>query len=238
MSAPNRKLTRIAWIAVWLLAVIGLAAATHRILALKYPETFARHSSPAAVTDIGFAQHKLLTFVHILPGMLFMVLGPLQLSRTIRSKHLTFHRWSGRVFLVSCAIIVTSALIMSFRMTIGGASETTATTFYGLLFAFCLTKAFVHIRRREILLHREWMIRGFAIGLGVATVRPIVGAFFAARRLAPHEFFGAAFWLGFTINLIAAEAWINCTRSRRMPEQIAMASGALADTSMPVSTRR
>src|SRR5690348_6549192 len=88
MSAPSRKLTRIAWTAVWLLAVIGLAAAAHRILALKYPETFARHSSPAAVTDIGFAQHKLLTFVHVLPGMLFMVLGPLQLSRTIRSKHL------------------------------------------------------------------------------------------------------------------------------------------------------
>jgi len=141
------------------------------------------------VTDIGFAQHKLLTFVHILPGMLFMVLCPLQLSRAIRNKHLTFHRWSGRVFLVCCAIIVASALIMSFRMTIGGASETAATTFYTLLFAFCLTKAFVHIRRREILLHREWMIRGFAIGLGVATVRPIVGAFFAARQLAPHEFF-------------------------------------------------
>jgi hypothetical protein len=113
---------------------------------------------------------------------------------------------------------------MSFRMAIGGANETAATVLYALLFVFCLTKAFTHIRRREIALHREWMIRGFAIGLGVATVRPIMGAFFATRRLAPHEFFGTAFWLGFTINLIAAEVWINYTRSRSVPVQIAVLS--------------
>jgi len=28
----------------------------------------------------------------------------------------------------------------------------------------------------------------------------------------PHEFFGTAFWIGFTLHLIAAEAWINYTR--------------------------
>ena len=219
MRLPNTKLVRLLWTGVWVLAFIGLAAAIHRILALKFPETFSRNNSPAAVMDISFSQHKLLTLIHVIPGMLFMVLGPLQLSRTIRNKYLQFHRWSGRVFLVCCLIIAGSALMMSFRMAIGGANETAATVLFALLFLFCLTKAFIHIRRKEVLLHREWMIRGFAIGLGVATVRPIVGAFFAARRLSPHEFFGTAFWLGFTINLIAAEAWINYTRGRRIPEQ-------------------
>jgi hypothetical protein len=60
------------------------------------------------------------------------------------------------------------------------------------------------------------MIRAFAIGMAVATVRPIVGMFFATRsrtHLTPHDFFGIAFWLGFTIQLIVAEAWINYTRS-------------------------
>jgi hypothetical protein len=58
------------------------------------------------------------------------------------------------------------------------------------------------------------MLRAFGIGLGVATTRPIVGAFFAARTLAPQEFFGIAFWLGFSVTAIAAEAWINVTRRR------------------------
>jgi len=50
--------------------------------------------------------------------------------------------------------------------------------------------------------------------LAVATVRPIVGAFFATRiftHLTPRDFFGTAFWLGFTVHLIAAEIWINYT---------------------------
>ena len=49
----------------------------------------------------------------------------------------------------------------------------------------------------------------------MATIRPIVGAFFATRsvtHLTPHNFFGTAFWLAFTIHLIAAEIWINYTR--------------------------
>jgi hypothetical protein len=37
------------------------------------------------------------------------------------------------------------------------------------------------------------MIRAFGDALGIATTRPIVGAFFAARRLPPHQFFGTGF---------------------------------------------
>ena len=54
-----------------------------------------------------------------------------------------------------------------------------------------------------------------AIGLAVATIRPIIGFFFATSRLThltPHEFFGTAFWLGFTLQLMAAEAWIHYTQ--------------------------
>jgi hypothetical protein len=59
------------------------------------------------------------------------------------------------------------------------------------------------------------MIRSFGIGLAVAFVRPIVGVFFATRRitgLTPHDFFGIAFWLGFTLQTITAEVWIDYTR--------------------------
>src|SRR6185437_2209575 len=93
--------------------------------------------------------------------------------------------------------------------------QAAATTHFSILFLFALSKAFWHIRRREAALHREWMIRAFAIGLAVATIRPVVGIFFAVSRLthrAPHEFFGSAFSLGFTIQLLVAEIWINATR--------------------------
>ena len=57
-------------------------------------------------------------------------------------------------------------------------------------------------------LHRIWKAILVGVALGVATTRPIVGAFFAVGKLAPHEFFGTAFWLGFTLTLLGTEAWI------------------------------
>lgn len=120
------------------------------------------------------------------------------------------------ILLVICALIIgASALVMSFAMNIGGANETAATTLFAIAFLICLLKAYAYARRREIERHRKRMIRTFGIGLGVATVRPIVGIFFAFRRLALHEFFGIAFWLGFTITFMAAEAWIDYTRYRQ-----------------------
>jgi Predicted membrane protein (DUF2306) len=113
------------------------------------------------------------------------------------------------------AIVGVSALIMSFAMpAIGGVNQAAATTLFGGFFLFALGKAYWHVLRQEIALHREWMIRAFAVGLAVATIRPIIGFFFATSRLtglAPHEFFGTAFWIGFVLQLMAAEAWIRVT---------------------------
>jgi hypothetical protein len=64
------------------------------------------------------------------------------------------------------------------------------------------------------------MIRAFSMGLAVAAIRPIMGVFFATSPLSgltPREFFGIAFWIGFVLHLIAAEAWIHTT----MPGEIA-----------------
>lgn len=210
------------------LAAIGCAVVVRRIVALLPVVDHGYH--PAAVSanprfaqfagmDDVFARHPVLTLIHIVPGLFFMVLGPLQFSGSIRARHLWWHRLSGRVFIVCGLGIGISALVMSFAMTaIGGVNQAAATTLFSIFFLFALCRAFWHIRRREIALHREWMIRAFAIGLAVATIRPIIGIFFATSPLTgltPREFFGTAFWIGFVLHLIAAEAWIHATAARQ-----------------------
>jgi hypothetical protein len=47
------------------------------------------------------------------------------------------------------------------------------------------------------------------VALGIATTRPVMGVFFATRRLthlSVSQFFGIAFWIGFSINT----AVVNC----------------------------
>src|SRR5437773_4147802 len=131
--------------------------------------------------------------IHIVPGLFFVVLGPLQFVTTLRRPRPQLHRAMGRVVLISGLVAGVTALAMTTRMAIGGATERAATALFGVIFLIALGQAFVCIRRREVARHREWMIRAFALGLAVATVRPIVGVFFATQNLThltPHEFFG------------------------------------------------
>ncbi len=190
------------------LALIGLAAAARRAYVLLFPPQTPRFAT-AAVLDAGFATHRLLTFIHIVPASLAIILMPLQFVSRIRKRHLALHRWSGRLVVVLGFVVGISALIMSETMAIGGANETAATMLFALLFLIFLSLGFWNVQQGRIARHREWMIRAFGVVLGIAATRPIVGAFFAAGRLSPHEFFGTAFWLGFTLTLLAAEAWLH-----------------------------
>lgn len=224
----SKPASRLLWCAIIFLVVVGIAAATRRTLVLLWPQTFSGGANPAAALDVGFARHRGLTLTHILPGALFLGLASLQFAPNFRKKHLRLHRWSGRVLVVSGVVIGVTALVMSYKMNIGGPNETAATTLFAIVFLICLTKAYWHIRRKQVARHREWMIRAYGVGLGVATTRPIVGMFFAFRRLTPHEFFGIAFWLGFTITFLVAEAWIDYTRNRAASEVSMATDGSFA----------
>jgi len=209
---PGKWTTRIVWVVVVFLALSGVAMVAGRSVSMiQASRTGVEPSDPYALF---FVQQRLITFAHILPGLLFMVLGPLQFVKRIRARHIGFHRWSGRVLLISVALIGFSALKMGTRA-FGGPNETAATYFFASIFLFAFAKALFHIRRREIAAHREWMIRGFSIGLGIVTIRPVVGMFIAFSNMNQEEILGIAFWIGFSLHLLAAEIWIHITRPSR-----------------------
>ena len=215
----SRPLLRFLWSAVIFLAFLGVAVATRRAVVLLRPSlaTAGAARNPAAQLDAHFAAQRALTLAHVIPAMLFMILGPLQFVKRLRAKHPRIHRWSGRVFLLSSGVVGITGLRMALGKTIGGLDEKAAILLFGTFFLVALAKALWHAMHRQFAQHREWMIRGYAIGLAVATIRPIMGMFFAgaiARGHVPQpsEFFGTAFWIGFTLQMIAAELWINCTR--------------------------
>jgi uncharacterized membrane protein len=193
---------RALWACVVFLSAIMIIVAVRRIVHLFLP---------VAELDVGFARHRFITMVHVAGGIAFVLLGPFQFMAGVRRRRTNLHRWMGRVFLADSLLIGVTALIMSPQMAIGGALETAATFVFGVAFLFALWRGFTAIRARRIAEHRRWMIRAYAIGLGVGAVRPIMGVFFATSRithLTPHDFFGIAFWLGFTLSLAAGEMWI------------------------------
>jgi hypothetical protein len=190
-----------------LLILIAIIVATRRVLTLT--GIIKPYINPKfGAFDSAFSLSLSLTLLHIFAGTFFLILTPLQFSKKIRAKNIGFHRFCGWLVAASALIIGITALVMSYKMAIGGMVETVATFTFALFFLFALYKALYHIRYKKILLHREWMIRMFSVGLAIATVRPIVGMFFAFSSLSPHQFFGLAFWIGFSLHLMLAEIYI------------------------------
>ena len=111
----------IRYVVLTLLSLIGVGIIIRRIVTLwptlvsgYQPSVItSRSNSPFGQSDSIFEQYPLITLIHILPALLFIGLGPLQFSRRIRRRHLTWHRWSGRIFLLASSIIGITALWLS-----------------------------------------------------------------------------------------------------------------------------
>ena len=199
------------WTIVIVLAIIGLATAVRRVLILEYIiPPFNPPKYPGF--DSAFFKYAPLALMHIIPGTLFMILGPLLFVKRLRENSPSTYRWIRNIYLFASTIIGITAIGMSFKTSIGGANETAATTLFAVYFLLCIANTGFYAIKKNAILYREWLLRSFAIGLAIATIRPIVGMFFALSSLSPREFFGIAFWLGFTIHLMIVEAWIRYTR--------------------------
>lgn len=203
------------WIVVGLLSLVALSSVLNRGW---FSLAVLRGAAPAEVYEHPFdgryAARPGLTLVHVVAGLIFLVTGPTQFIAAIRNRWLRLHRVLGRVYAAAGVVAAITALAFVAVLPVyGGLTASVATLFGSLLFLYALARALYHIRRREIRLHREWMIRGYAIGLGIATFRvllpilmsPLVGADF-------NQAWDTVVWAGFALNLAVAEWWIERTR--------------------------
>jgi len=88
-----------------------------------------------------------------------------------------------------------------------------ATAFFSTYVLFCLVMAYRRIRERKFGQHREWMVRSFALLLGIATERLMLTALQINTDIDMAVLFGTTFWMAITANMAAAEIWINLTRT-------------------------
>jgi Predicted membrane protein (DUF2306) len=203
----------------WISIAISVAVVVRRLVAIADPS----QTAPAqmAALDAAFASHSALTLAHIVPAMAFVLLIPFVFLRRTGSA------WAERLLFPLGAVVGVTAYAMS-AYSIGGWIERSAVLLFNSLFLFSLARAYGYRQRGEHLLKRSWMTRAVAILLGIATTRPVMGIFFATSRwthLEPEQFFGIAFWIGFSINTIAVELWLHFGGRRSQAERMAGPSG-------------
>ncbi|HXT26748.1 MAG TPA: DUF2306 domain-containing protein [Candidatus Eisenbacteria bacterium] len=130
------------------------------------------------------------------------------------------------MFWLASSVLGVAGLRMAAGGTIGGWDEKAAIFVFGVCFLIALAKGFPHALRRDFSSHREWMIRGYAMGLAGPPHVRLWGLFPPVAALRGHtpqaqRFFGTAFWIGFILTALSAELWIRYTRNRQLEVQLA-----------------
>src|SRR5882724_9141580 len=202
-------------IGFWVCIVIAVAVVLRRIVALAHPP----QSAPPqlAALDAAFASHAALTLAHIIPALAFVVLAPFVYLRRFAGA-----AWPERFLFPLGLVVGVTAYAMS-NYSVGGWVERSAVLLFNTLFLFSLFRAWQ--LRREPAPNLRWLTRAIAILLGIATTRPVMGIFFATSpltHLAPKQFFGLAFWIGFTINTGVVELWLHSKGGRSQVERMAI----------------
>jgi uncharacterized membrane protein len=207
-------------LAIAIAVLIGIVVVSIGIrLTTDWPNILA-----GTVPDDDFAEryvaHPWISYLHIGLGAVYLVGAPLQLSRRFRTRHYPVHRRLGRVLLACGLLSGVFAVIFGLLYSWGGPIEASATLAFGLWFLASLVLAFRAIRRDDVRQHRRWMIRAFAVGVGIGTIRIWVGIFTAvvlstsdaADPVMPDTFtFGIAFWIAFAMHVAIGEWWLRRT---------------------------
>lgn len=145
--------------------------------------------------------------LHIAAATVFVILGALQFSARLRRSKPAWHRNAGRVLIgVGLLSALTGLWLGVFYSYPSGSGELLLVfrLMAGLGMTLSITLGFIAIRRKNIALHRAWMIRAVAIGLGAGTQVFTLGfgqAIFGTSELSVALLNGA----GWAINLAVAE---------------------------------
>jgi uncharacterized membrane protein len=202
----TRTLPRIYW-AAWWAAIVLLTVQISTESTLRY----ITGSQPAPEPIVANAFGTPFLVLHVIGAMTAFLVGPLQFMPAIRRRWPAFHRATGRIYVLGCALGAPTGFILALGTSAGpiaGVPFAVSAVFWSV-FTWLGLRAVLEGRVDE---HREWMLRGYAVLAGAITLRLML----PAALMSGYEFYPAyrvISWLNWSVNLALVELWIRRKRS-------------------------
>lgn len=156
-----------------------------------------------------YLAHQTGILTHIVGGVMALSLGPFQFLAPLRERRPRVHRWMGRFYLVGILLGGVAGLYMSAYAYTG----IVATLGFATLAILWLSTGFLAyraIRAGLVDVHRQWMIRNFALTFAAVTLRLEMP--FLATIFGGETGYQLVAWLCWLPNLLVAEVIIRRQR--------------------------
>jgi len=142
-------LKAVLWIALGLVTLF-VVITSEVFLAVDYPMYHAYRLQ--VIAD----RHLLIP--HTLAGTLALVIGPINFSSRIRARYLGLHRVLGRIYVASVFVGSFTGIALA-----AGRPGFPGTTMQASAWMVCTAAALITARNGQIAVHRQWMIRSYAV---------------------------------------------------------------------------
>ena len=231
----------LAWVAVAALAVIGAASAITRTIAVTRvlggapvaelsPGDLQNQRQLAALfgIDEGSEYYRIVDrdmrdaslkmnskpvtmLLHVVPGGIFLLLAPLQLSSWLRRRYAVVHRSLGYLLLLLAIPFALTGLYIAVRDPFFAPIGEVAAIIAGVLFIHAGVRAYLAIKAGDRISHRNWMLRFLSLAYAIAVIRALSLIVMALVPIGPRALGPPLFWIGWTISALLAEWWIRRT---------------------------
>ncbi len=115
----------------------------------------------------GFSMGNAAVVLHVASAVIIMLAGAVQLVPQVRNRFPVFHRWNGRVYMLTAVILSVAGLYMTwFRGSVGDLSIHMASTLGAVLIWICGGMALRYALARNFKTHRRWALRFFLVVSG------------------------------------------------------------------------
>ena len=161
---------------------------------------------------------KIAFYIHVFSSVFTLLAGFTQFSSEFLKNHRSLHKLIGRIYVWDIVLInFPTGLIMAIYANGGLPSKLAFLILDGLWFWFTV-KAVIEVKKGNIALHRDYMMRSYALTFSAVTLRTWRLVLSSSFDLDPQLIYMLDAWLGFVPNLICVE-WL-IFRSRNAAQRL------------------
>ena len=171
--------------------------------------------------------------MHIVSAVVIMLAGAVQLVPAVRNRFPTFHRWNGRIYMLTAVTLSAAGLYMTWiRGSVGGLLDHVIASLGAILIWLCAGMALRYALARDFKSHRRWALRFFLVASASWFFRLMFFLYllvFGKIGVAPTTFLGPLLTsisvAQYVIPLAVLEIYLRAQDHDSVPGRMATAAG-------------
>ena len=114
---------------------------------------------------------RLQLFAHVAGGMIAALAGIWQIWSGLNTQSMRVHPWTGRLYVAGVLLGSAGALVLAFTSAVYGFAWAVALICLAIAWLVTTGTALYSIRKRYVVLHKQWMIRSYILTFAFVTFR-------------------------------------------------------------------